>query len=141
MLLSVICGCTTIVRSEADLLFLHHPELKSKYVRLDPTTTALLKEQAMAEAIVRKHCINALEERLTNAVSIAEIQQMKRIAETIYEGDMQPIMEMQEAISVHGGQLYVYAYRDGQYGEDGLVLISGGEIRKKARVLSGKQYE
>jgi hypothetical protein len=80
----------------------------------------------------------------TNEELVKKIDRSELVEKAIYQADMQPLKELQCALSEFGGQAYMYEYdspsvdHTKRTSEEGYMVISGGEIKKKAGILAGE---
>lgn len=136
-----LAGCCTVVRSEADLFFRHHPELRSHYTRLSPTDADSLKERADSRFSTWRYAIDAINTRQPDQVVINENERRLQMVTASHEEDIKIAQELERAVTTTGGQMYFYEFRDGAESEEGYFVLHNGRIVTKAGVLKGKQYD
>jgi hypothetical protein len=142
VVLAVVCtvGCkTVVVHSEADAFFLNQPEMRTRYVRLDSTSPALLSEQADMHYWLGKRLVDSLRPEIdNNSVLKRHLDWAEKVGGTNYDSEIKKVKEISTALEQYGGQCYFYEFRDGELGETGYAILSFGEIKGKFGVIKSK---
>ena len=123
--LMLLVSCTTIVRSEAELHFRKHPELKARYARFSPTDARSVEECAEMIYTTRMHFVEARKKEGADAERLAD---MTRMAKQWYEEKRKLAASLRDAAERTGGQIYKYEIQQVPQGEGGYVIVRDGEI-------------
>lgn len=135
-------GCSTVVvRSEADLFLLRHPELRSHYTRLSPTDADSLKEIAYERYATWTYAIEAIQKNTSDEKATKENERRLQITKAIHQEDIAVARELEKAAKSTGGKIYFYEYRNGTNSEWGYFVLNGGKIVTKAGIIVGEQHD
>lgn len=136
----IICSgcCTNEVRSEADLFFLKHPDLRHYYERMEPTSLYLLQTDANLQHDRRIQFISTFVEWTgTNATVVTNAKRTREMVDASYREERKWLADLKAIVDKEGGQIYFYQYVTNRYDEEGYALIHDGEIIRKVNVVIG----
>jgi len=124
--------CTTKIVSPRQAFFMKNPELKKYYVRFDETSFDVIGEHIQDKCEGRLSLLRSVKENLNKYDDINEYFELvdKRISEDC-EWQMDYIREIRKDFDHEKDSLFYYSYKNGDYLEDGWIVIRNGNIRKK----------
>jgi hypothetical protein len=130
---AIACGCCPSVGSDPVALFrLKHPKDWKKYSYISPANTELCDVIFNAKSLVIYEIGDSLKEKFANPPEIAaygdRIVAMETKARTAWKKTLD---ELHEA-KAKGGTICQFEWSDGITKETGLLVVSSGEISKRA---------
>jgi hypothetical protein len=131
-------GCTTVVRSEAELYFRKHPEERARYSRFSPTDDKSVEDMADALSITRRHWEDTLKRKGEDQ---QRLEGMARLRKLWYDEDMKLAASLKAAAKKTGGQIYKYQIDKAPRGESGYAIIRNGEIVDRIDVQTWTIHE
>ena len=136
----VFIGCSTVTPKDA--FFRHSPNLKSKYVQFDEASPGVIEDFMWERYNSKLRFLDALCERFPQHSDVTNYaSQVRERVEQFHQDDVKFRDQLKHDFDAKMDSIFYYDYREGDFQEQGWLILRRDQIFKKYPISTGKTRE